>query len=143
MNDNTMPSVDMTPPATKEGEYPAWEDLNPNFLAGENYGEQGPHPEKTAKTAFDVKGAHALLNEMPDEDLKQIPIMPNGSRLEQGAVYIDLRVSQPSELMATGNMEAGGDNWYVPKTEVPYPIWNRLIGVANPARLDQADEGSR
>jgi len=30
-----------------------------------------------------------------------------------------------------GSMEAGSDNWYVPKTEVDYQLWNRLT-VAEP-----------
>lgn len=36
-----------------------------------------------------------------------------------------------------GGMEAGANNWYVPKTEVSYWLWNRLIGVENPERLDE------
>ncbi|MBD2247419.1 hypothetical protein [Nostoc sp. FACHB-888] len=43
-------------------------------------------------------------------------------------------------LTAMGGMEAGSNNWYVPKTEVSYQLWNRLIGVQNPERLDQASE---
>jgi hypothetical protein len=38
------------------------------------------------------------------------------------------------------NMEAGTDNYYVPKTEVGYQLWNKLIGVENPERLDQAND---
>jgi len=39
-----------------------------------------------------------------------------------------------------GSMEAGSDNWYVPKTEVDYQLWNRLTGVQNPERLGEANE---
>lgn len=138
MPDTEMPNVDMTDEQPRSGEHPYWQDLNPDFLAGENYGDQGPHPEKTAATAYDVKGAHRQLQELADDELKQIPILPTGSRLEQGATYIDLRAPSPREFAATGNMEAGPDNWYVPKTEVPYPLWNRLIGVRNPERLDES-----
>ena len=35
---------------------------------------------------------------------------------------------------------AGPANWYVPKTEVDYQLWNRLIGVHNPERLGLAGE---
>jgi hypothetical protein len=37
-------------------------------------------------------------------------------------------------------MEVGPDNWYVPKSEVDYQLWNRLIGVTSPERLGDADE---
>jgi hypothetical protein len=140
MNRDTdqLPQVEMTPEPPKSGEYPFTEDLNPQFLEGENYGLQGPHPEKQKpRTAYDVKSAHSLLQGMEDTDLQEIPIMPSGSRLEQGATYIDLCSEHPAEFTATGNMQAGGDNWYVPKTEVPYWLWNRLIGVENPERLDE------
>jgi hypothetical protein len=143
MTDTDTPSVNDTqdPLQKPEGEHPYWQDLNPDFLKGENYGNQGPHPEKTARTAHDLKGLPDRLQAINDEDLKRVPIMPPGSRLEQGATYVDLRQSQPEELTATGNMSAGEDNWYVPKSSVPYWIWNILIGVENPERLDRAGEG--
>lgn len=134
------PSVEMTQEPPEPGQHPYWQDLNPDFLAGENYGLQGPHPEKTARSAFDIKGVHRQLQGMADEDLKQIPIMPPGSRLEQGATYIDLRQPSCTEITATGDMEAGPGNWYVPKSAVPYWIWNQLIGVQNPERLDRSGE---
>lgn len=116
------------------------EDLNPDSLAGLNYGVEGPHPEKSpdVRTAYDVKKLHRRLHNLADDELKTIPIMPTGSRLEQGATYIDLRESEPHEFTAMGNMEAAPNNWYVPKSEVDYVLWNRLIGVHNPARLDEA-----
>jgi len=33
---------------------------------------------------------------------------------------------------------AGSDNWYVPKTEVDYQLWNRLTGVQNPEQAGRA-----
>ena len=72
--------------------------------------------------------------------VKQIPILPRGSRLEQGATYTDLRDPEPREFTATGDMQAGPGNWYVPKSAVDYQLWNRLIGVEDPERLGRADE---
>ncbi|HVG00957.1 MAG TPA: hypothetical protein VND68_14045 [Chloroflexia bacterium] len=63
-----------------------------------------------------------------------------GSRLEQNATYIDLRTHDREEFTARGDMEAGPENWYVPKTEVDYQLWNRLIGVRNPERTGEADD---
>lgn len=132
-----MPDTDMSPPRVDltqdpllppEGPHPFSQDLNPDFLAGENYGEQGPHPEKTARTAYDIKGAHRLLAGIEDDDLKQIPILPLGSRLEQGATYLDLHAPTPQEFTARGDMVTEDGHWYVPKSDVPYWIWNRLIG---------------
>jgi hypothetical protein len=105
------------------------QDLNPEGGAGLNVGTVGPHPEKSeaVRTAYDIKPLHRCLQDLTDDELKGIPVMPRGSRLEQGATYIDLRQDDPEEFTARGDMEAGPANWYVPKTEVDYTLWNRLI----------------
>jgi len=110
-------------------------DLNPDALAGQNIGVAGPHDAKQAATAYEVKEIHRQFHGFTDDELKRIPILPPGSRLEQGATYVDLQDPQLSEFTATGDMAAGAQNWYVPKSEVDYQLWNRLIGITNPERL--------
>ncbi len=61
-------------------------------------------------------------------------------RLEQGAKYIDLNDPERKEFTAMGAMSASRNNWYVPKTEVDYMLWNRLTEVQNPERLGEASE---
>ncbi len=117
-------------------------DLNPEGGAGQNVGTVGPEPEKAGgvATAYDLKGLHRRMQGFTDDELKGIPVMPEGSRLDQGAVYIDLAADQPEEFRAMANMVAGPQNRYVPKSEVDYQTWNRLIGVDNPERIGEADE---
>ena len=116
------------------------QDLNPDVMAGQNIGLAGPHPEKDAATAYDIKAIHRQFHGFTDDELKRIPILPQGARLEQGATYVDLQDEGLEEFSATGDMEAGPGNWYVPKSEVDYQLWNRLIGLTNPERLGEADE---
>ncbi len=118
------------------------QDLNPNPMAGRNVGLEGPHPEKEndAPNASDIKELHSVLEGYTNDELKQIRVLPSGSRLEQGATYIDLMDPERKEFTAMGAMEAGPNNYYVPKTEVGYQLWNRLIGVDNPERLGEANE---
>ena len=115
-------------------------DLNPNPMAGQNSGMEGSHPEKDAPTARDIKEIHNQFPDLTNDELQQLPVLPEGSRLEQGAVYLDLRTLSRGEIKARGDMEAGPHNWYVPKSEVDYQLWNRLIGVTNPERTGQADD---
>lgn len=110
--------------------------------APKSVGLSGDHPEKgNVATAHDLKDLNRQLGDLDDSDLKSIPVMPEGSRLEQGATYIDLR-GDCTEFTAMGNESAGPGNAYVAKTEVEYPLWNRLIGVQNPERLNEADQGA-
>lgn len=115
-----------------------WEhDLNPDFLAGINYGLEGPHEEQVVMlTAYEIKTLHDQLPMCSNEELKQIPIMPEGSRLEQGATYLDLAAPICSEFTATADMEAGPNHLYVPKSEVAYQIWDRLLGGDEPKEPD-------
>jgi len=116
-------------------------DLNPDAAAGINYGLVGSHPEKeNPRTAYDVKEAHRSLSDFSDDQLKQIPILPAGSRLEQDATYIDLADRELQEFTATSGMEVKPSQLIVPKTEVDYQLWNRLRGVTDPARTGVARE---
>jgi len=110
-------------------------DMNPDAAAGINYGSVGPHPERdNPRTAHDVKEAHRLLKDFSDDQLKQIPILPAGTRLEQDATYIDLADPARKEFKATSGMEVKTDALITPKSEVDYQLWNRLRGVTDPAR---------
>jgi hypothetical protein len=113
-------------------------DLNPDTMAGQNIATAGPHQEKSAKTAYDIKALHARYRDWSDGDLKQIPVLPAGSRLEQNATYIDLAAAEVHELTGMADMEAGGDHLYVPKSDVPYELWNRLLGLTDVRRTGVA-----
>jgi len=114
------------------------QDLNPGPTAGQHHGIHGSGSSGPA--AYDVKDVHRTWRDLSDADLKQLPVLPEGTRLEQGAVYFDLNDPDRGEIKALGYMEAGPQNRYVAKHVVPYPLWNALIGVANPERLNVPDD---
>ncbi len=109
-------------------------DLSPDHLAGQNAGIQAADRETGLRTAYDVKEIHRSLNHLNDTDLKQVPVLDEGERLQQGATYLDLRHPEQGEITGMGNMVAGPENAYVPKDRVPYPTWNRLRGIDDPER---------
>lgn len=115
-------------------------DLNPNAMKGQNIGIGEAQESKDAPTAYDHKEVHRRLRDMTDDNLKQIRVIETGTRLQQGATYIDLNRLDAGEFTATGDVEAGAENLYVAKKETPYHLWNLLVGVDNPARVpDSAD----
>lgn len=135
-DNSDMPAVTALPGDQHPEQWRA--DLNPNALAGQNAGPAAAQEEKEAATAYDLKEVHRRLQDLSDDELKQIPVLSRGSRLHQGATYLDLKEPDRGPFTATGNMEAGRQNWYVPKSELDYELWNRLIGVDDPARLGTA-----
>lgn len=80
-----------------------------------------------------MKEAHELLADFTDDLLKQIPILPEGARLEQDATYIDL-AGDRTEFTATSDMAAEPGRLLTPKSEVDYQLWNRLRGVTDVER---------
>jgi len=114
---------------------PAQQDLNPDASKGLNWGLAGVHPEKhDPRTAKDVKPLHRLLRDFYDDELNRIPLLPTGARLEANATYINLSMTQPREYTAEGREEVGAEDWIVPKSEVDYRLWNKLLDFKNPAR---------
>ena len=114
--------------------------VNPEAGAGqEDFGTAAPRPEKdNSRTANDVAEAHRQLLDWSDDELKMVPLLPAGARLEQGATYVDLREPARREFTATGEMQVPSDGLYVPKSEVDDHTWNRLLGKRIPERMGHA-----
>ncbi len=118
-----------------------WEkDLNPTHMQGQNLGPQNLE-DLNPRTAADDKKLTRRLQNFEDDELQQIPLVPTGGRLEQGAVYLDLRNPMTGPLVATGDMVAQPRNLYTPKSEVPYEYWNRLIAEFCPDSEASSGQG--
>jgi hypothetical protein len=127
---------DLTPRQQARQKHPdEWQqDLNPNHLAGQNIGEGSQRHEQTDVTAFHLRKRGRELRGLDDNDLKQVPILAEGTRLQQGATYVNLAEDEPQEFTAVGNLTAEAGDAYAPKDKVPYEVWNRLIGEPKPGR---------
>ncbi len=111
------------------------QDLNPAAHAGQNRGHDG-EPQAGRRTLYDEKELHRRFAGWNDEDLKEVPLVPAGERLQQGATYIDLTSASPEEFTARGDMGVEDGRCYVAKGSVDYKRWNRLLGVQQPERLN-------
>jgi hypothetical protein len=121
-------------PRSERGQ-PDWDaDLHPDRGAGQNHGRAPSDRELMIPTAFDVKDVHRALREFNDEELKQIPILPEGTRLQQGATYVDLAAPRREEVKYNAGKQVEANELFVPKDRVPYWIWNRLIGEPKPGQ---------
>lgn len=111
------------------------EDLNPNATAGQNIGLYGEHPEKeVGQSAYDRKEAHRMLPHLSADDLRELRILPAGTRLLEGAKYVDLKNLERGEVEGDATLTADDDHWFVPKKDVDYELWNRLLGLTDVRR---------
>lgn len=108
-------------------------DLNPNALAGENYGLDADNVEAPPLLLSDIKEAHERLPRFSADELRRIPVLRPGSRLEQGCTYVDL-AGDRRPFTATGDMTARPGSWLVRKQKIEYTLWNRLLGIEDTAR---------
>jgi hypothetical protein len=109
-------------------------DLNPNHLAGQNIGPPSEVDTPADRTAFNLRKQGWELGDLDDNELKQIPVVNDGTRLQQGGTYVDLTSDPRHEFTATGDVLAEHGHAYAPKDRVPYEIWNRLLGEEKPGQ---------
>jgi hypothetical protein len=85
--------------------------LNEEFMGGMNYGMRGPHLEQGGPRASEMK--ERLVKRLPElsgVELDQLPIMPLGASLEEGATYLDPGDPSWCEFTAFGGMVAEQDH---------------------------------
>lgn len=102
-------------------------DLNPEPMAGMNVANEGSDTTQ-GTPASEVKDLRNALPNIPDAHLKNIPIIDEGTRLEQGKKYIDLNKLDEGEFTGMAYHEATPGSRFVAKDAVDYDTWNRLRG---------------
>jgi hypothetical protein len=112
------------------------QDLSAGTPSGSGFDRTVPRPHgHHSRTAYDVKEARHQLVGWSDDDLRQIPLLPAGARLEAGAIYVDLREPARREFTATADMQVPTDGLYVPRSEVDHRAWTRLLGIRTAERI--------
>ncbi len=131
----------MDPRKSDTGKVAETTDTFDRDLHGEDRAGQhgGSNPTRTY-SAYDVKELHEKLADFDNGELKRIPVLAHGERLEQGGKYLDLSDNKHTVFTAQGSMEAQDPHLYVPKSGTDYQLWNRLIGVDVAVDASPADD---
>jgi hypothetical protein len=95
--------------------------------------DQLPARPTVGQTAADVAEAIRLLAaDFRHDELRLIPILPAGARLEDGATYLDLKTFGWKPFRARADQHAEPGQLLVPKADTNYDIWDRLIAKGTP-----------
>ena len=130
-----------TKPQEQEKHPPEWGDhLNPERMEGQNIGASSKRNDASARTVADIDVLAGRLNGFTRDELSQIPIIAAGTKLKQGAVYLDMRIPSSVPFAATADIKATEMNYYAPKAEIPYDLWNRLVAALGPASMGEGSE---
>lgn len=101
-------------------------DLRPHEGEGQNLPQNNDTPR--ARNAYDIKDLHEKFPALSNADLKQLAILPVGTRLEQGATYLDLNDPATGEFKVRADRNVGEHSLLVAKQDVDYELWDRLRG---------------
>ncbi len=84
-------------------------------------------PHDAALVGNDPLGLNLPLVAVAEiKELRELRVLPAGSRLEQGAHYLDLANLAGGELVAMGGMETQPGSFYVAKRDTEYRLWDML-----------------
>jgi hypothetical protein len=105
-------------------------DLNPGQVTSQNLGQYSVGGDLHARTAADFKELVRMFHDrFTMDELRQMPIVPAGTQLKQNAAYLDLAARESGAFMVRGPVVAREDRFLIPKHEVPYELWNRLLEI--------------
>ena len=119
------------------------DDLNPNRMQGQNIGASSKPSNLRPHTAAEIDVLAGRLGSFSHDELLQIPIVPVGTKLKQGAVYLDMRIPAPVPFTAIADIKATELNYYAPKAEIPYELWDRLVEALSPASMGEPSKGAQ
>ncbi len=112
-------------------------DFHKDMPTGESIGGDTPQSQYMGLDADQIKDLHTRLPGLTDAELKSVPVEPIGYRLRQGATYVNLRDPDLRPFVAMGGMTVQPGDAIVPKSDTDYLLWNRIVGVETPERLDE------
>jgi len=94
-----------------------------------NLGETPASSPSADRTAADIKELHEQFPRLADDELRRIPILPSGAKLQAGHNYLNLAERPSREFTAQGQEGVRSTDWIVPKDRCDYQLWNSMRGV--------------
>lgn len=104
--------------------------ITPDPITPQNLEHYTVANDPYARTAADYKDLVRMFHDRYSfDELRQLPIVPVGMNLKEGAVYLDLAARDSGPFVAHARGAVREDQYLIPKAEVPYELWNRLTNM--------------
>ena len=97
-------------------------------------------PDQTlpASTDHELK---ADFTDLTNDELGRLSVIQAGTRLEQGATYIDLNDVVGGPFTALGGHEVGPDDRLVAKRQTDYELWDKVVGQGREVKVERPETG--
>jgi hypothetical protein len=99
---------------------------------------ESPDQTLPARTDHELKGDFADLT---SDELARLPVIQAGTRLEQGATYVNLNDLVAGPFTALGGHEVGPDDRIVAKRETDYELWDKVVGQGRTVKVERPETG--
>ena len=110
-------------------------DLHPHNRAGQNNSQDNNEGRSAFLLKENESTLHPRLQRLPDQELKRIPVLDTGTRLQEGAAYLDLRNLDNGAFQGMNNRTVTGTDAFVAKSHLDHEQFAYLTGATTVAQL--------
>ncbi len=110
-------------------------DLHPHNRSGQNDSPDRNEGRSAYLLKENESTMHPRLQMLPVQELKQIPVLDTGTRLQEGAAYLDLRNLDSGAFQGMNNREVGPDDLFTAKSHLDHEQFAYLTGATTVAQL--------
>lgn len=82
-------------------------------------------------TLADVKSEHRILRDIPTDELRSVPLLRGGARLERGERYLDLHNPARGEFPGSGREHVRPGQRVVARSATPPDVWRSLLAACD------------
>ncbi len=92
--------------------------------------ESGERPDRV-RTADEVRSEHRILRGIPEEELRTLPLLPGGARLERGEWYLDLHNPARGEFPGSGREHVRPGQRVLARSAASRDLWGALLAACD------------
>ncbi len=93
--------------------------------------DESAEAEVRSLSAADVKAEHRILRDLPEDELRSLPLLPAGAFLQRGEWYLDLHNPARGEFPGNGRENVRPGQRVIARSFASRELWRRLIDACD------------